>query len=154
MTQIYNFQHRLGGNIIPDDATVISAADEQVFMTRVSRFTRTMDYILSTEVNRQVGVTVGDYRFSNPRTFCINIYHADGHRVGGFEWINTDNEYFLGISIEFEGNYFETRFIVDSVSPIETYTKILPRVSHYPLEQLIAEMMEFVDDYGMVPNDD
>lgn len=156
MTKTYQFQNRQQHSI-PDDAIVISADDTPVFITRLTRITKTMDYLFGEyHCQKNAGVTVegviaGDLRFLSGLAHEVDIYHISGERVGTFSWLTTDLEYFVGVAMELGDEYLEGRFIVDSDKPIDLYTKSLQVVDRYPIEELFGEFMEFVEDYGLTP---
>lgn len=159
MTKTYEFKNRhqyLGGNI-PDDAIVISADDTPVFMTRLTRITKTMDYLFGEyQYQKHAGVTIegvaaGDLYFLNGLAHEVDIYHVSGERVGSFSWLSTDLEYFVGVAVELGDEYLEGKFIVDAANPVDLYTKSIQVVDRYPVEELFGEFMEFVEDYGLTP---
>lgn len=140
---------------IPDDATVISAEDAQVFINRFARITVTMDFLFGEYQNQKnrgdtdAGVISGNIRFINGLAHEVDMYHVEGERIGSFSWLSTDHQYFLGAAMELGDEYYEAKYVVDMPKPIEAYTLALKTQERYPLEELFGELMEFHADYNM-----
>lgn len=156
MSKQSNFKVRTERSV-PTDAIVISAEDAQVFINRLARITVTMDFLFGEyqhQKNRgdtDVGVIGGNIRFINGLAHEVDMYHVDGERIGSFSWLSTDHQYFLGAAMELGDEYYEGKYVVDMLKPIESYTFALKTQERYPLEELFGEFMEFLEDYSMAP---
>ncbi len=149
MAQTYKFKNR-EQTFIPDDAIVVSNDDAPVFITRLTRITKTIEHLVIQDVaTGPVGIIAGDLRFvcTYPNEVCM--YHINGERVGSFAWLPVDLEYFVGVTMELGNEYFEGKFIVDIESPLVLYTRSLQIVEKYEFEDLFGEFMEFIEDYGI-----
>lgn len=152
MSKPSNFKVRTEPTV-PDDATVISADDAQVFINRLARITLTMDFLFGEYQNQKnrgdtdMGVISGNIRFINGLAHEVDMYHIDGERIGSFSWLSTDHPYFLGAAMELGDEYYEGKYIVDMPKPIDAYTFALKTQERYPLEELFGEFYEFLEDY-------
>ncbi len=157
MSKPSNFQIRTEPTV-PDDFIVISAEDAQVFLNRLARITVTMDFLYRKYQNQRVygdsdvGVVAGNIRFINALVHEVDMYHVDGEHIGSFSWLfSTDHQYFLGTTMELGDEYYEGKYLVDLLNPIDAYTFALKTQESYPLEELFGEFMEFLEDYSMAP---
>ncbi len=98
-----------------------------------------------------VGVIAGNIRFINGLAHEVYMYHVAGERIGSFSWLSTDHQYFLGAAMELGDEYYEGKYLVDLLKPIDAYTFALKTQQRYPLEELFGEFMEFFEDYSMAP---
>lgn len=155
MSKQSNFNIRTEHSV-PDDAIVISAEDAQVFINRLARITVTMDFLFGEYQNQKnrgdadVGVISGNIRFINGLAHEVDMYQVEGgERIGSFAWLSTDHQYFLGAAMELGDEYYEAKYVVDMLKPIESYTFALKTQERYPLEEFFGELMEFLEDYRM-----
>lgn len=144
----YPFIHREDKNV-PDGSIVIMADDAHAFIHRITRLVVTMDWVRREQHGDGGGVTAGQLRFVQPHSGTLDFYHISGERIGSISWNGSGIQHFVCVTIELGDEFREGHFIVDSNNPIADYTKAVQVALPYPLEDVISELHDFIDDYGM-----